>query len=141
MNSRDLQKKGQAFFKKNRKTVARVVHHIPAPPLIHLIFDVAFPRVVSRREYKKFKGVRTDFQFTFSEMPGRKSWVLEIDDGKVRVTRGEKDFPHMVINASARDFIDLTSGYLSETTAMMSGRLAVNGGPATKLKMVMGLFG
>jgi len=141
MNARDLRAQGKAFFKKNRKTVARVVHHVPAPPLIHLIFDVAFPRMVARRTYKKFKGVHTDFQFTFSDMPGRKSWVLEIDDGKVRVTRGEKAFPRMVINASARDFIDLTSGYLSETRAMMSGRLAVNGGPATKLKMVMGLFG
>jgi putative sterol carrier protein len=141
MNPKDLQKKSQTFFKKNRKTVARIMHYIPAPPLIHLIFDVTFPRMVAKRNYKKFKGVHTDFQFTFSEMPGRKSWVLEIDDGKVRVTRGEADYPHMVINSSARDFIDLTSGYLPETTAMMSGRLAVNGGPASKLKMVMGLFG
>ncbi len=141
MNPKDLQKRSQAFFKKNRKTVARIMHYIPAPPMIHFVFDVSFPRMVSRKTYKKFKGVHTDFQFTFSEMPGRKSWVLEIDDGKVRVIRGEADNPHMVINASARDFIDLTSGYLSETTAMMSGRLAVNGGPASKLKMVMGLFG
>jgi putative sterol carrier protein len=141
MNARDLQKKGQQFFKKNRKSIARVIHVLPAPPLIHVMFDVALPRLVQKKEYKKFKGTRTDFQFTFSQMPGKKSWVVDIEDGRVRVYRGEKDFPHMVINASARDFIDLSTGYLSETTAMMSGRLAVNGGPATKLKTVMGLFG
>jgi putative sterol carrier protein len=74
-------------------------------------------------------------------MPGKRSWVIDIDDGEVRVYRGEKDIPHMVINASARDFIDLTTGYLTEAKAMMSGRLAVNGGPATKLKTIMELFG
>jgi len=141
MNAKDLQKKGQQFFKKNKKSVARIIHFLPAPPLIHLMFDVTLPRMVRNREYKKFKGTRTDFQFTFTEMPGRKSWVLDIDDGRVRVYRGEKDFPHMVINSSARDFVDLTTGYLPETKAMMSGRLAVNGGPATKLKVVMDLFG
>jgi putative sterol carrier protein len=88
-----------------------------------------------------YESIVTDFQFTFSEMPGKKSWVIDIDDGKVRVYRGEKDLPHMVIIASARDFIDLTSGYFPEAKAMMSGRLAVNGGPATKLKAGMDLFG
>ena len=141
MNVKELQKKGQQFFKKNKKTVAKVMHFVPAPPLIHLIFDVAFPKMVQKKEYKKFKGTKTDFQFTFSEMPGKKSWVLDIDDGKVRVYRGEKDFPHMVVNSSARDFIDLTTGYLPEAKAMMSGRLAVNGGPAMKMKIIMGLFG
>jgi putative sterol carrier protein len=141
MNVQDLQKKGQQFYKRNKKAIGTVIHFVPAPPLIHLIFDGAFPRMVRKRHFKKFQGMKTDFQFTFSEMPGKKSWVIDIDDGKVRVYRGEKDLPHMVINASARDFIDLTSGYLPEAKAMMSGRLAVNGGPATKLKTVMELFG
>ena len=66
--------------------------------------------------------------------------VMDIDDGKVSVYRGEKDMPEMVINSSARDFIDLVTGYLSETKAMMSGRLAINGGPATKMKVFMSLF-
>jgi len=68
--------------------------------------------------------VKTDFQFTFSEMPGKKSWVIDSDGGKVRVRRGKKDLPHMVIIASARDFIDVISGYLPGTKAMASGRLA-----------------
>ncbi len=140
MNVKELQKKGQKFFKKNKKTVAKVMHFVPAPPLIHLIFDVAFPKMVGKKEYKKFKGTKTDFQFIFSEMPGEKSWVLDIDDGKVRVYRGEKDFPHMVVNSSARDFIDLATGYLPEAKAMMSGKLAVNGGPVMKMKIIMGLF-
>ena len=113
---------------------------LPAPPMIYLMFDMTLPRMVHKKEHKKFKGTKTDFQFTFTEMPGRRSWVVDIDDGKVRVYRGEKDHPHMVINATARDFVDLTTGYLPETTAMLSGRLAVNGGPVTKMKMVMSLF-
>jgi putative sterol carrier protein len=141
MKTRDLQKKSQEFLKRNRKTVARVVHMLPAPPMIYLMFDVTLPRMVNKKEHKKFKGTKTDFQFTFTDMPGRRSWVVDIDDGKVRVYRGEKDHPHMVINATARDFVDLTTGYLPETTAMLSGRLAVNGGPVTKMKMVMSLFG
>jgi len=96
--------------------------------------------MVKNKEYKKCKGQKMDSQFCFSDMPGKKSWVMDIDDGTVRVYRGEKDMPEMVINASARDFIDLTTGYLSETTAMMSGRLAINGGPASKMKVFMGLF-
>lgn len=141
MDVKKMQKQGEAFFKKNKKTIAHVLHFMPAPPLIHLVFDMAFPRMVQKREYKKFKGKKMDFQFSFTKMPGKKSWVIDIDDGKVRVYRGEKDFPEMVINASARDFIDLATGYLPEAKAMMSGRLAVNGGPATKMKVVMGLFG
>ena len=140
MNLKDLQKKGKEFYKKNKMAIATGIHYIPAPPLIHLIFDVAFPRIVKNKEYKKFKGQKMDFQFCFTEMPGKKTWVMDIDDGKVQVYRGEKDMPEMVINSSARDFIDLTTGYLSETKAMMSGRLAINGGPATKMKIFMGLF-
>ena len=121
MNPKDMQKKGQQFFKKNRKTIAKVMHHVPAPPLIHLFFDVTLPRMVQKKEYQNFKGQKTNLQFTFSEMPGRKSWVIDIDDGKVRIYRGEKDFPAMIINSSARDFIDLTTGYLSEATAMKEG--------------------
>ena len=141
MNIKELQKKSQQFYKRNKKAFATAIHFIPAPPLIHLIFDAAFPLMVRNKTFKKYKGMTTDFQFTFSEMPGKRSWVIDIDDGKVRVYRGEKDMPHMVINASARDFIDLTTGYLPEARAMMSGRLAVNGGPATKLKTIMDLFG
>ena len=140
MNAKVLQARAKQLAERHRKTMARVLHLLPAPPVIHLLFDVLLPRMVQNRAYRKFAGTRTDFQFTFSGMPGRKSWVVDIDDGTVRVFRGEKDFPHMVINASARDFVDLATGHLSETTAMMSGRLALNGGPATKLKMVMDLF-
>jgi len=140
MNMKEMQKRAQQLYKRNKKTIAKTIHFVPAPPLIHLIFDVTLPRMVKNRKYKKYKGITTDFQFTFSDMPGKKSWVMDIDDGMVRIYRGEKDMPHMVINASARDFIDLTTGYLPETKAMMSGRLAINGGPATKMKMFMGLF-
>jgi len=73
-------------------------------------------------------------------MPGKKSWIIDIDGGKVRVGRGDKDLPHVVINVSAPDFMDVTSGYLPETNAMRSGRLAVNGDPAAKVKAVMEFF-
>lgn len=140
MNAKALRASGERLAKRHRKTIARVVHLLPAPPLIYLLFDVLLPRRLRGRPHGKYRGTHADFQFTFSGMPGRKSWVVEIDDGAVRVVRGERDFPQMVINVSARDFVDLATGHLSETTAMMSGRLAVNGGPALKLKMVMGLF-
>jgi len=140
MDRKGLQKRGREFFEKNRKTIARAVHLVPAPPLIHLLFDVALPRMVQGRDYRKFRDTRESFQFTFTKMPGRKSWVIRIQGGRVEVRRGEEDLPQMVINCSARDFIDLASGYLPEAKAMMSGRLAVNGGPATKMKVVMGLF-
>ena len=140
MSIKSLQKKAQNFYKKNKKAVATFIHYIPAPSIIHLIFDVAFPLMVRGKEYKKFRGRKTDFQFTFTEMPGTKSWVIDIDDGRVNVFRGEKNIPHMVVNSSGRDFIDLATGYLPEAKAMMSGRLAVNGGPATQMKVIMGLF-
>jgi hypothetical protein len=130
----------QHLVKQHRKKVGEWIHLVPAPPLIYFVFDIALPLMLRRKDPRKWKGVRTDFQFTFSDMPGRKSWVLEIDDGRVRMYRGEKDMPHLVINSSARDFIDLMTGYLPEAKAMMSGRLAINGGPATKLKTVMALF-
>ena len=140
MNRKDLTRIGREFYDRNRKAVARAVHYVPASPLIHLVFDVVFPRLVKRREYRKLRETRESFQFTFTGMPGRKSWVVRIHEGRVEVQRGEDDLPQMVINCSARDFIDLATGYLPEAKAMMSGRLAVNGGPATKMKVVMGLF-
>jgi len=141
MHSQGIRESVARACRRHRKAIGRIVHHVPAPPLIHLVFDAVFPRMLHGREHAKFKGVKTDFQFTFSRMPGERSWVIDVDDGKVRVRPGEADFPHLVINASARDFIDLATGYLPEAQAMMSGRLAINGGPATKMKMIMALFG
>ena len=83
---------------------------------------------------KKFKNEKTDFQFVFSGMPGTRSWVIEIDHGKARVFRGELDFPRTIVNASARDFIDTTTGYLNPEKALMAGKMTVNG-PVMKMTL------
>ncbi len=135
-----LQQRVQHVLQKNKASIAKIVHIMPAPPLIYLMFDIVLPSVLRRKDLRKWKGTTFDVQFTFSGMPGKKSWVLEIDDGEVKLWRGEKDMPRMIINASARDFVDLVTGYLPEAKAIMSGRLGINGGPATRLKTVMSLF-
>ena len=140
MDRKEWKAKGESLLRRNKQVVAAVMHFVPAPPLIHLVFDAVLPRMVRNREYRRLRGTRERFQFTFTKMPGRKSWVVDIDDGKVGVHRGEDSVPRMVVNVSARDFIDLATGYLPEAKAMMSGRLAVNGGPATKMKVIMALF-
>lgn len=140
MDTKSLQKKAQKLLKQNKKTVATLVHFIPAPPLVYLIFDYAIPRILKRKDLKKFKNTKADYQFAFSKMPGVVKWTLEIDHGKARIYRGELDIPSLVINSSARDFIDVATGYLGEAKAVIGGRIGVNGGPASQMKTVMGLF-
>jgi putative sterol carrier protein len=130
----------QKFIKKNEKAMGIIVHYLPGWLLVRIIFGIAFPIMVGKKEYKKFKGKEIAFQFTFNGMPGKKSWVLEIKDGKARITSGIKDYPKMIINASARDFIDFATGYLSMMTAIQSGRIGINGGPAMQMKVIMDLF-
>ncbi len=130
----------QKFIKKNEKALGVIVHYIPAPILVRIIFGVALPLMVKKKDHKKFKGKKIAYQFTFDRMPGRTSWVLEIIDGKARMYKGEKDFPNMILNASGRDFIDLATGYLPMMTAIQSGRVGINGGPAMQMKSIMSLF-
>ena len=130
----------QKFLKKNEKAIGSIVHYIPAPILVRIIFGIALPIMVKKKYHKKFKGKKIAYQFSFDRMPGRKSWVLEINDGKARIVSGEKDFPNMILNATGRDFIDLATGYLPMMTAIQSGRVGINGGPAMQMKSIMSLF-
>lgn len=130
----------QKFLKKNEKAIGTMVHYIPAPILIRIIFGIAMPIMVKKKEHKKFKDKEIYYQFSFDKMPGRKSWVLEIKNGKARVYKGEKDFPDMILNATGRDFIDLATGYLPMMTAIQSGRVGINGGPAMQMKTILALF-
>ncbi len=130
----------QKFLKKNQQAFRAIVHYLPSSVLIRLIFDIAFPMMVKKKEYKKYKGQHLAFQFTIDKIFGKKSWVLDINDGKARVSRGAKGFPKMIINSSGRDFIDLATGYLSMMTAIQSGRVGINGGPAMQMKIIMDLL-
>ena len=131
----------QKFIKKNEKALGAIVHYLlPAWLLVRVIFGLAFPIMVGKKEYKKYKGKSMAYQFTFTGMPGKKSWVLRINDGKAKVTSGIDDYPKMIINASAQDFIDFATGYLSMMTAIQSGRIGINGGPAMQMKVIMDLL-
>ncbi len=130
----------QKFIKKNERALGVIVHYLPAWLLVRIIFGIAFPFMVGKKEYKKYKGKSLAYQFTFTGMPGRKSWVLRINDGKAKVTSGLEDYPKMIINSSARDFIDLATGYLSMMTGIQSGRIGINGGPAMQMKIIMDLL-
>lgn len=130
----------QKFIKKNEKAIGVIVHYLPAWLLVRIIFGIAFPSMVGKKEYKKYKGKSIAYQFTFTGMPGKKSWVLKINDGKAKVTGGIEDYPKMIINASAQDFIDLSTGYLPLNSAIQSGRIGINGGPAMQMKVIMDLL-
>jgi putative sterol carrier protein len=139
MNTKKLKKNAQKFMLQNRKSIAKVMHYIPAPPFIYFIFDVSLPKMLRKKFLKKFKNDKTNFQFVISDMPGVKSWVVEIDHGKARVFRGELDFPETILNTSARDFLDITTGYLKAPKALIAGRMTING-PVMKMKIFQSLF-
>ncbi len=123
----------------NKKIVATLLHFVPAAPFVYMAFDVALPLMLKNKDLRKFKNEKTDFQFVFTGMPGTKKWFIEIDHGKARCKRGEIDFPHTIVNATARAFLDTSTGYLNAEKALMSGQMTVSG-PVMKMKQFQSIL-
>jgi hypothetical protein len=71
MDRKEWKAKGESLLRRNKQVVAAVMHFVPAPPLIHLVFDAVLPRMVRNREYRRLRGTRERFQFTFTKMPAQ----------------------------------------------------------------------
>ena len=139
MNTKELQKTIMTFIKPYRKQMADAVHYLPPGPFIYFVFDVMLPLKFRGKEYKKLKGEKTDFQIIFSGLPGNQKWALSIDDGRVSIRRGEIDYPHTIINAEARTFLDTVTGKIAPEKALMSGKLTLTG-IITKMKIFQSLM-
>ncbi len=140
MDKKEIQKKILDTLKPYLKGMANIFHYLPPGPIIALIFDVILPLRLRGKEFPKLKDEETDFQIIFSGMPGTRKWALIIDKGRASIRRGEIDYPHTIINAEARAFIDTVTGRVAPEKALMAGKVTLTG-PAAKMKIIQSLLG
>ena len=66
------------------------------------------------------------YQVTVSP-PGQGEWVLRVQNGKVVGQKGRADKPDVTLQASASDWLDITTGKVDSLLAFFLGKLTVTG--------------
>ncbi len=66
------------------------------------------------------------FQVKFEDMPGQ-NFYIKISSGSVEVRRGEHPNPNITFSATVDTFVRVVSGELYGPTAVLSGKLKVEG--------------
>ena len=97
---------------------------------VHDIFD----RMPETFLEDKATGMNAVIQFDITGEGGG-LWYAAIEDGKLTVAEGEHAGSQLTLTASARDYIDISTGKLNGQLAFMTGRLKAKGDLALAIKM------
>jgi SCP-2 sterol transfer family protein len=95
----------------------------PASALEHL--DRFFTTAPSAVETAAAK-ITAVYQITVSP-PDQAEWVLRVENGKVVGQKGRVEQPDVTLEASASDWLDITTGKVDSLVAFFLGKLAVTG--------------
>ena len=79
-------------------------------------------------------GLDAVIQFTITG-DGGGIWSAVIEAGELRIVEGETGRPTLTISASARDYVDISTGALNEQLAFMTGRITARGDTALAMKL------
>jgi hypothetical protein len=66
------------------------------------------------------------YQITVSP-PGQGDWVVRVENGKVNGQKGRAEQPDVTLQASAADWLDITTGKMDGLVAFFLGKLTVTG--------------
>ena len=90
-----------------------------------------FNTLESRIDESKTAGMTNSYLF---DIEGAGRWKVEVDDGKVTVTRGGDD-ADAVITTSEETFTKIANGEQNPTSAYMTGKLKVKGDMGAAMKL------
>jgi len=74
------------------------------------------------------------YQFDLSGEGGGK-WLVQIQNGQLEVSEGEKPNPDVTIRASAADYLAIAEGRLSSTLALLTGKFKLSGNIPLAMKL------
>jgi putative sterol carrier protein len=66
---------------------------------------------------------------------GGGTWCVAIKNSELQIAEGAGETPNLTITASAKDYIDVSTGALNEQLAFMTGRIKAKGDMALALKL------
>ena len=82
----------------------------------------------------KAAGMNAVIQFDITGEGGGR-WYAAIVDGDLTVREGTHEGSRLTLSASAQDYIDISTGKLSDQLAFMTGRIRATGDLALAMKM------
>ena len=91
-----------------------------------------FEMLPSRVDQSKTAGMNNTYRF---EIEGEGSWIVDVDDGEVSVSRDGDMEPDCTIRTSEETFRRLLSGEQNPTTAYMMGKVKIKGDMGAALKL------
>ena len=66
---------------------------------------------------------------------GGGDWIAAIRGGELSVSEGTAESPNLTISATAKDYIDISTGALNEQLAFMTGRITARGDTLLAMKL------
>jgi putative sterol carrier protein len=66
---------------------------------------------------------------------GGGDWTASIHHGELNVVEGTAERPNLTISATAKDYIDISTGALNEQLAFMTGRITARGDTLLAMKL------
>lgn len=83
---------------------------------------------------EKAAGMNAVIQFDITG-DGGGQWYAAIRNGDLAVVEGLHQSPQLTLSASARDYVDISTGKLNDQLAFMTGRIKAKGDLALAMKM------
>src|SRR3981081_452378 len=90
-----------------------------------------FQNLESRADSSKTAGMTNSYVF---EIEGAGEWKVDVDDGKVTVTEGERD-AEPLSSASEETSEKIVAGEQNPTSAYMTGKLKVKGDMGAAMRL------
>ena len=79
-------------------------------------------------------GLNAVIQFEITGEGGG-TWRAVLENGALRIVEGGVPAPELVITASAKDYVDISTGALNEQLAFMTGRIRAKGNTRLAMKL------
>ena len=91
-----------------------------------------FEGLSSQVDESKTAGMTNTYRF---DVEGAGIWTVDVEDGKVDVTKDGDAEPDVTITTSEENFQKLVNGELNPTTAYMTGKLKIKGDMGAAMKL------
>lgn len=105
-----------------------------------MIEEIIPKRSLKSNVQEQLKGVKGSIQIVAEGEDGG-DWTLKIEDGVVEVMSGRAENPQCTLKAKAQTWVDLFNGKTPYMTALLFGKLKVQGDKMLAIKLTTSLLG